>query len=99
LLTERASDMKQKGGDAGHLGILLQGANGSLWFMRDDSNGPTRVPEETADRIKGLLGKEYQDKLLSYPLSSAVIGLLNVAYGPIQPDGVIHGCATKPPGH
>jgi hypothetical protein len=99
LLIERANDMKQKGGGAGHLGILLQGANGSLWFMRDDSNGPARVEKETAARIKGLLGKEYEDKLLSYPLSSAVIGLLNAAYGPIQPDGVIHGCATKPPGH
>jgi hypothetical protein len=89
--------MKQKGGGAGHLGILLQGANGSLWFMRDDSNGPERVPKKTAERIKGLLGKGYADKLLSYPLSSAVIAALNVAYGPIQPDGVIHGCATKPP--
>jgi hypothetical protein len=99
LLIEKANDMKQHGGEEGHLGFLLQGANGSLWFMRDDSDGPTRVPEDTADRIKGLLGKEYEDRLMSYPLSSTVIGLLNEAYGPIQPHGVIHGCATKPPGH
>jgi hypothetical protein len=90
--------MEQHGGE-GHLGFLLQGATGDLWFMRDDSRGPERVDKETAERIKGLMGKEYQEKLLSYPLDPAVISLLSAKYGPIQPDGVIHGCATKPPGH
>jgi hypothetical protein len=81
-----------------HLGILLRGANGSLWFMRDDSNRPEKVDKETADKINGLMGPEYQEKLISFPLSKAVIALLNAKYGPIQPDGVIHGCATQPPG-
>ncbi len=90
--------MKQHGGEEGHIGFLLRGVHGDLWFMRDDSDGPEKVDKETADRIKDLMGNQYADKLLSYPLTPAVIGLLNVAYGPIQPDGVIHGCATKPPG-
>jgi hypothetical protein len=90
--------MKQHGGETGHLGFLLRGASGDLWFMRDDSKQPDKVDKELADRINDLMGKQYEDKVLSYPLSPAVIGLLNTAYGPIQPDGVIHGCATKPPG-
>lgn len=89
--------MKQHGGEAGHLGFLLRGASGDLWFMRDDSNGPEKVDKETADRINDLLGNEYAATVLSYPLNPAVIGLLNATYGPIQPHGVIHGCATKPP--
>jgi hypothetical protein len=88
--------MKQQGGK-GHLGILLRGATGQLWFMRDDSKGPEKVDKETAARINDLMGKEYEELLISYPLSNAVIGLLNEKYGPIQPHGVIHGCATQPP--
>jgi hypothetical protein len=90
--------MKQQGGDSGHLGILLRGADGSLWFMRDDSNGPEKVDEDTAEQINRLMGRKYEEKLVSYPLSDAVIGILNAAYGPIQPHGVIHGCATQRPG-
>jgi hypothetical protein len=68
--------------------------------MRDDSNGPEKVDHETTEKIDELMGRRYQEKaqLLTYPLSPAVIGLLNAKYGPIQPDGVIHGCATSPPG-
>jgi hypothetical protein len=90
--------MKQHGGDEGHLGFLLRGANGSLWFMRDDSNGPEKVDHETTEQINQLMGRLQENQLLTYPLSPAVIALLNAKYGPIQPDGVIHGCATSPPG-
>jgi hypothetical protein len=90
--------MKQHGGEEGHLGFLLRGANGSLWFMRDDSNGPEKVDDETTEQINELMGKLQENELLTYPLSPAVIGLLNAKYGPIQPHGVIHGCATHPPG-
>lgn len=91
--------MKHHGGDAGHLGFLLRGANGSLWFMRDDSNGPKEVDPKTAEQLNDLMAKQYKEQLLTYPLSPAVIAVLDTAYGPIQPDGVVHGCATKPPGH
>jgi len=46
--------MAQDKGAEEHDGLLIQGADGSLWFMRDDANAPVRVPEEVVRRIKEL---------------------------------------------
>jgi hypothetical protein len=87
--------MSQQGRKAGHRGILFRGANGSLWFMRDDSNGPVKLDKATTGRIDKIIGSKR--RFFNSRLSRAVIAILNAMYGPIQPDGVIHGGAPWPP--
>jgi hypothetical protein len=85
--------MSPPGGAAGHRGILFRGADGSLWFIRDDSTAPVQLDPALANQINTLLGP--QSKWTNPPLSPAVIALLDPQFGPlVQPDGVIHHCAT-----
>jgi hypothetical protein len=84
--------MSQPGGKVGHRGILIRGSNGDLWFMRDDYPDPVRVDPALTNQINQALGA--QSKWLNPPLAP-VITILDPTYGPlIQPDGVIHHCAT-----
>jgi len=76
-----------------HKGILFRGANGSLWFMRDDYNAPVRLDKATTAEIDKAMGRKPPIGWLNTKLSRNVIAILNRHYGPIQPDGVIHGCA------
>jgi hypothetical protein len=80
-------------GGAGHNAILFRGANGSLWFMRDDANAPVKVDRSTTAQINAAMGPLPPGQWITSTLNPAVIAILNTKYGPIQPDGVIHGVA------
>ena len=90
--------MSQQGGVRRHRGILFRGATGKLFFIRDDWNEPQELDPATKNTIAPLLGT--QTKWSNPPLSRAAINVLDQdpQYGPIvQPDGVIHHCATTGP--
>jgi hypothetical protein len=90
--------MSQQGGVKRHRGILFRGANGSLWFIRDDWDAPKQLDPATKTTIEPLLGP--QSQWSNPPLSRAAINVLDQdpQYGPIVlPDGVIHHCATTGP--
>jgi hypothetical protein len=86
--------MSQPAGAAGHEAVLFRGADGSLWFMRDDSNKPVKLDQATTDQINQLTANLYLQKRFTYPLPPTVIAVLDAKYPPIQPDGVIHHVAT-----
>jgi len=92
-----AKGMNQPAGTTGHQGVLVRGADGSLWFMRDDWNAPKRLDQATTDKINQLTANLYQQKQFTYPLPQVVIDVLDGKYPPIQPDGVIHHVATGGP--
>ena len=83
--------MSQPRRKTGHRAILFRGADGSLWFMRDDSNRPVKLDAATTARINQILGPSSGRTFFRSRINRAVIALLNAKYGPIQPDGVIHG--------
>lgn len=74
---------------AEHRGLLFRGADGSLWFMRDDSNKPEKVNRKTTKSINDLLLKVGRRRKVTYALPRAVIDLLK-RFGPLDSDGVIH---------
>jgi hypothetical protein len=77
------------GGAAAHHGILFRGADGSLWFIRDDAKAPVKLDQAMTTQINQLLGS--QSQWVNPPLSPAVIAILEARFGLlIQPDGVIH---------
>lgn len=85
--------MNQPGGGAGHKGILFRGADGSLYFIRDDANKPVKLSPAMTAQINALLGA--QSQWVNPPLTPAVMTILNTKFGPlIQPDGVVHHGAT-----
>jgi hypothetical protein len=82
--------MSKPGSGAEHRGLLFRGADGSLWFMRDDSNKPEKLDRKTTDRINELLRNVGQRRKVTYALPRAVIDLLNDRFGQLQSNGVIH---------
>jgi hypothetical protein len=50
--------MAQPRGKKGRGGLLIRGADGSLWFMSDDANEPVKVKDDLAKRIDGLLERQ-----------------------------------------
>jgi hypothetical protein len=89
--------MEQKGGKHTHGGILIRGATGALWFMRDDDTAPHELKDpELVRRITGFIGKEPEEQQLGFPLSDEAIEALSAAYGPLI--GVVHYRALRLPG-
>ena len=83
--------MSQSGRPAGHRALLFRGADGSLWFMRDDATKPVKLDKAMTARINQILGPSSGRTFFRSRISRAAIAILNAKYGPIQPDGVIHG--------
>jgi hypothetical protein len=80
--------MAQERGQGQHDGFLIEGADGSLWFMRDDANAPVQLRGEVLRRISELLEREPQRELSG--LSPEVVKILAAEFGPIVPWGALH---------
>jgi hypothetical protein len=76
----------------GHQGVLFRGANGSLWFLRDDANAPVKLNAAMTKQITAILCAQSQWQ--NPPVGPPVIAILDPQFGPLEPDGVIHHCAT-----
>ena len=50
--------MAQQRGEQGQGGLLIRGADGSLWLMRDDAAAPVKLEEDLAEKISGLLEQQ-----------------------------------------
>jgi hypothetical protein len=89
--------MSQSGGGAEHKGLLFRGADGSLWFIRDDANRPEKVPKGAADRINKHLQNVSQTRKVAYSVPQGVIDELNKKFGRLHKEGVIHQIHFRPP--
>jgi len=81
--------MAQKGGTEPRGGILMRGASGHLFFLRDGDDEPTRLSEDIAESISGALEREPPGELLSFPASVQVREALEREVGELPFWGVI----------
>jgi len=81
--------MAQRGGSEQRGGILIRGASGHLFFMRDGDDEPRRLSAEIAAKITGALGREPSGELLSFPANERVIEALEGEVGELPFWGVI----------
>jgi hypothetical protein len=81
--------MSESGGGVEHKGLLIRGADGGLWFMRDDSNAPEKVDEAMTNRINNVL-QNISQKEGANVLPQAAIDILRERFGPFGKEGVIH---------
>lgn len=80
--------MAEKSSETEHGGILIRGADGSLWFMRDDADAPVRVSSELSEKINSLLEPETA-QLLSFPLNEEAVEALASEFGELSSWGAI----------
>ena len=81
--------MAEKGGSEQRGGILIRGASGHLFFMRDGDDEPRRLSSEVEARITGALAREPSGELLSFPANERVIEALEGEVGELPFWGVI----------
>jgi len=67
-----------------HVGALIRGATGELWFLRDDFEAPKPVENpEVAHRLNTLLPKEQEEQLFTFPMPQQVLDALEADFGPL----------------
>ena len=76
-----------------HAGVLISGAGGGVWWLRDDDSAPIEIEDrELAERVQAFaagLGGQF----MTTPLPEALFKQLDAAYGPLSPLGIFH-CKT-----
>ena len=73
--------MAKKGGGKRHTGVLIRGASGDLWFMRDDHKRPVKIKPKLAKTLQSKLKKQKQH--VTFPLPQDVLDALEDAFGPL----------------
>jgi hypothetical protein len=95
--------MAQRGDEQQHGGILIRGADGNLWFWRDDWNEARVVDGETTARIDAFMGfdplddlEKETEELLSFPVPDGVTRALGelFEFRP-RPMGILHFRAAR----
>jgi hypothetical protein len=81
--------VEERGGRERHGGILMHGADGSLWFMRDDDDAPRKLSAELTKRIHSLLEREPSGEQLSFPAGNEVVEALASEYHDLFPWGAM----------
>ena len=81
--------MAQKGGVEPRGGILMRGAKGRLFFMRDGDEAPKELSAELENRVRSALKGEPPGELLSFPASEQVRQALETEVGALPFWGVI----------
>jgi hypothetical protein len=71
--------MAQSRGEQGQGGLLIRGADGSLWFMRNDAAAPVKLEPELAKEVTRLLEKQPPQELSG--LNPAAQKLLGEEFG------------------
>jgi hypothetical protein len=87
--------MAQHRGEEDHDGLLIQGADGSLWFMRDDAKKPVQLEEELANSIRHAFGAEHHGELTGLP--PKVQELLSTRLKLRVTSGIVFWRTTRPP--
>lgn len=86
--------MEQKGGRAEHGGIIIRGATGELWFMRDDFDAPRKVEDpDLLKRLSGFLDRQAEQQQFGFPLPDEIMDGVEAAFGPVI--GVVHYQASR----
>jgi hypothetical protein len=81
--------MAEKGSSEQRGGILMRGASGHLFFMRDGDDEPRRLSDAVAAELTGALEREPPGELLSFPASERVREALEREVGELPFWGVI----------
>ena len=75
--------MDYRGDQPQHVGVLIRGANGELWVLRDDA-APKKVDPQVARKLEELLPKGEQEAVFTFPVPQEVLGILEAAdFGPL----------------
>ncbi|HET7466924.1 MAG TPA: hypothetical protein VFL29_09660 [Candidatus Dormibacteraeota bacterium] len=74
--------MAKKAGGERHTGVLIRGASGDLWFLRDDHDKPVKLKPELARKLTPLL-KQHQRQHLAFELPPEVLEALEDVFGPL----------------
>jgi hypothetical protein len=87
--------MAQHRGEQGRGGLLIRGAGGGLWFIRDDATKPVKVRPAVAKKINSFLERHPQRQISG--LSPDIQKLLSEQFE--LPDwwGIIVWWATRLP--
>jgi len=73
-----------------HAGVLISGAEGQVWWLRDDDSAPRRIEDEDlAERVKEF-AEGLGDQFMTMPLPEELFRELDKAYGPLSPLGIFH---------
>lgn len=70
--------------DDDHTGVLIRGATGELWFLRDDYDAPRKVDNpRVVESVRNFAGKE-GEQVFTFSLPQSVLDALNEAdFGPL----------------
>ena len=74
--------MAKKAGGERHTGVLIRGASGDLWFLRDDHKKPVKIKPTLTKKLKPLL-KQHQGQHLTFELPHEVLEELEEVFGPL----------------
>ena len=67
-----------------HSGVLIRGATGHLWFLRDDFDQPQRIEHaELGELVKGYAEEEGREDFVGNELPEDVLEILNDLFGPL----------------
>lgn len=86
--------MAQQRGEE-HGGLLIRGADGSLWFMRDDATEPVRLEDDVAKDLDRFLEEGTQAQFSG--LSPEAIEILRKRFANLPMWGAIIWRATRLP--
>ena len=76
-----------------HAGVLISGATGRVFWIRDDDDTPKEIlHEEQEDLLEGAqaFAEGRGNQFMTMPLPEELFQLLDAAFGPLAPNGVVH---------
>jgi hypothetical protein len=73
-----------------HQGVLIQGASGDVYFIRDDYEAPVRVESREVIEKTNAFSEQMREQFMASPLPEDLFKELDAAFGPLSPAGVIH---------
>ncbi len=73
-----------------HAGVLISGAEGQVWWLRDDDSAPRRIEDEDLNERVKEFAEGLGDQFMTMPLPEELFRELDAAFGPLSPVGIFH---------